>query len=127
MTPDAELFKQRLKVMKELLRVLRPERYTYLGACIFFSIVLAAVMGKGLMSSEPDVYKTLIPMFGSSGGVVVMTGLSLVVFHRALNIVFAEKAHTPAPTDKTRGKKAVVEADTNDKAQSEQNEKGAAA
>jgi hypothetical protein len=125
-TTDSDLFKQRLKGMKELLQVLRPERFAYLGVCIFFSLVLAAVIATALFSGKTTDYKTLMPMFGSSGGVVMMTGLALVVFNRAINIVFVQKEHAPARSDRKPGKKG-SERKTSSKGQPSEEEKGAGA
>jgi hypothetical protein len=99
---DEQMFKLRLKGMTEMLHRLRPERYVYLATCVFFSALAASVIFKAMFGAQVDT-KTLLSMFGSSGLVASMTGLALVVFNKALDIVFGKAAKAPAASNKPKG------------------------
>lgn len=77
----------RFKVVAELTKMYRPERFTYLGISIIsFLILITSVIVVLIDSSDRSV--VLVSMFGSSGVVTLASGRSLYMWKESMSRLF---------------------------------------
>lgn len=86
----SEPLNERLRVVQELVKTFRFERYVYLGTNSLAVIMLLLAAGKLLLQNKPDI-AVLTALFGSSGLIAFSLGRLLKMWDQAVKMLFEKE------------------------------------